>query len=347
MKKDLLRISIITVINNGVPFLEKYFDSIAKTGFSGLEVILVDSDLLSDTKSKIEEFKKKYKNSFEITLIQSKKRIGFSIGNNMGVDRAKGRFVFLLNPDTKIDKNCLKYLYEKARSCKEKDFMIIARQKNYITEKFLIDGVCVDIFGFPYKIYNAYHPEETKPPFYCDGAAMFMPKATFYNLGCFDSEMFVFAEDIDLSWKAHLMNIPLYNEPRAIVYHYGGGTIKGGPRHKKVYVTSYFRRYLGERNAQRNILKNYKLINLIWVVPLYFSINIGEIFVFILTGKYRVAFQYIKAWWWNITNFKSLLRRRKWIQQRRKVGDIAMFKKLYFGSGKFNAFIQIRTPRFE
>lgn len=347
MKKESIKISIITVINNGVSFLDKYFETIAQSNFLGIEIILADSDLLLDTPRKIANYQRKYKNNFTITLLQSKNRIGFSKGNNMGVEKASGKYIFLLNPDTKLDRSCLNYLFKNAESISEKDFIIIARQKNYLTGEFLIDGVCVDIFGFPYKIYNAYHPYATKPPFYCDGAAIFMPRQTFYHLGGFDDDMFVFAEDVDLSWKAHLLGVPLYNEPQAIVYHFGGGTLKGGPRHKKVYVTSYFRRYLGERNAQRNILKNYKLINLFWVVPIYVSINLGEILVFLLMGKYKVAFQYIRAWWWNITTFKSMLKKRAWIQKRRRIGDLAILRKLYFGSGKFNAFIHIRTPKFE
>ena len=115
----MIKISIVTVINNGVSFLDKYFDTIAKTEFSDLEVILIDSDLFPDTHSKIALFQNQYKKRFNITLIQSKERIGFSIGNNIGVEHAKGKFIMLLNPDTKLDKKCLNFLYKKTLSIKK------------------------------------------------------------------------------------------------------------------------------------------------------------------------------------------------------------------------------------
>lgn len=343
-----MNISIVTVINNAMPFLDRYFYSISLQKFKGLEIILVDSDLLPDTKEKIKHFWRKYRNHFNIKYIPVPETIGFAKGNNIGVDKARARYIFLLNPDTKLETSCLQLLYNSAMNINNEHFILIARQKSYTTKKFLIDGVCVDIFGFPYKIFNAYYPHRTKRPFYCDGAAMFMPIHTFRKLGGFDEDLFTFTEDVDLSWRAHLLHIPFYNEPRAIVYHYGGGSIRGGIRmKKKIYRTSYFRRYLGERNAQRNLLKNYTSVTLLWVLPLYLCINVGEIAVFLITNKHKVAFQYVKAWWWNLINIHSTLEKRKWIQSRRIVGDRDIFKQLYFGSGKLNAFLHIRYPKFE
>jgi len=187
----------------------------------------------------------------------------------------------------------------------------------------------------------------TKPPFFCDGAAMFLPKRTFTKLGMFDDDLVMFNEDIDLSWKAHLLDIPLINAPEAIVYHFSGGSMRGGIRREKIYETTYFRRYMGERNAIRNILKNYSLVMLLWLLPLYVLINIGEMFVFFVFLKFRAALQYLKAWGWNILNIKSTLKKRLWIQKRRVVNDFRILANMYWGSGKLKAFVSIKIPKFE
>lgn len=341
-------ISIVTVINNAVPFLDEYFASIAKTNFSDLEIILVDSDLFPDTPKKIIQIQKKFKRNFTVTHIQSKKTVGFSVGNNIGVNRAKGKYVFLLNPDTKLDKKCLEILFNTAETLQKKSFILIPRQNNYTTGAFLIDGICVDFFGFPRDIYNTDKPNKTKPPFYCDGAAIFLPRKTYNDLGQFDSELFVYAEDIDLSWKAHLLAIPLINASKAIVFHYGGGTtLNSLKKSGKSHVASYFRRYLTERNTLRNLLKNYRVINTIWIIPLYLCINVVEIVVFLLLGKFRVSLIYLRSWWWNIQNIQTALEKRRWIQQRRVVGDWEILKYMYFTSGKLKSLVQLKIPKFQ
>ena len=45
----------------------------------------------------------------EITLIQSEKNLGFSKGNNLGIEKAKGDYILLLNSDTLLKNNALKY----------------------------------------------------------------------------------------------------------------------------------------------------------------------------------------------------------------------------------------------
>lgn len=339
-----IKISIITVSYNSLRFLDDYFASVERQDFRDLEIILVDN---GSTDGSVELVNSLTRNKPIIKLIENKKNLGFAGGNNIGAKKATGKYLFFLNPDTRLEKDCLKNLWEKAENIKDKDFILIPRQKNYKTGGFLLDGVCVDIFGYPYKIFNTDKPKMTKPLFFCDGAALFLPKRTFTKLGMFDEKLFMFNEDIDLSWKAHLLDIPLINAPEAIVYHFSGGSMRGGIRRERIYETTYFRRYMGERNAIRNILKNYSIFTLLWLLPIYSIINLVEMVVFLLARKPKVVFQYLRAWWWNIKNLGSTLSKRNFIQKARKISDLEILNKLYFGSGKLNAFLSIKVPEFE
>lgn len=345
-----MKVSIITVTFNSSTFLENYFTSINNQNFKDLELIIIDSGSTDDTITKIQEkFIPLINSSSNISLkiIKNGKNLGFTGGNNLGGFNANGEYLFFLNPDTKLEKDCIENLWLSSKENSEKDFILIPRQKNYETLQFTNDGVCVDIFGYPYKIYNSEKPKETKPPFFCDGAAMFLPKKTFGKLGAFDEELFMFNDDVDFSWRAHLFNVPLINVPRAVVFHFSGGSMRGGARKEKVYKTSYFRRYLGERNAIRNILKNYSYSMLILILPIYVLINLFEVLVFLLGCKPKAALQYLYAWGWNIQNIKSTLKRKRYIQKNRVINDRAILKKMYFGSGKLNAFLSIKIPDFE
>jgi hypothetical protein len=43
----------------------------------------------------------------------------------------------------------------------------------------------------------------------------------------------------------------------------------------------------------------------------------------------------MEGWWFNIINIKRTLRKRSWIQKHRLIGDMEIFKKMYWGFGKF------------
>ena len=46
----------------------------------------------------------------QVRLIKSSKSLGYSGGNNVGVRCAKGKYVVILNPDTRAEKNWLEEL---------------------------------------------------------------------------------------------------------------------------------------------------------------------------------------------------------------------------------------------
>lgn len=343
----MLKISVITVTYNSEKFLKNYFFSLLRQSGCEFEIVIVDSFSTDKTTEKIEKFREKFKKKLTIKLIKSEKNLGYTEGNNLGAQTAAFDYLFFLGPDTKLDDQCLRRLAEKTKKIGPGNFLLLPRQKHYETGEFLLDGVCTDIFQFPYKIFNAKMPEETKQPFYADGTAIFLTKKTFEKLGGFDENLFLFCDDIDLSWKAHLLKIPLLNAPEAIVYHYSGGSLKGGIKRGEKYVTSYMRRYLGERNTLANFLKNYQPLTLLWLLPVYLLINLVEMSVFTFFGRWKITYQYLAAWWWNVKKIKSILAKRKWIQERRKISDLEILKRLYFGSGKLKAFIHIRIPTFE
>lgn len=317
------KISIIIVNYNSGSFLKKCIDSIKKQRIkANVEIVVFDNNS-HDNSLKI--VKNEYK---DVRVIENKRNLGFAEGNNRAVKVATGEYVFFLNPDTKLERNCLKILLDYAKKVKNKDFILVPKQVSYDEGKFLTLGLAVDIFGYPNTAYISDGKKQIRPIFYADGAAIFIPKHTFVKLGMFDGDMFMYQEDIDLCWKAHLMDIKLYPVADAVVFHKVGAVAGGGLISGKKYETNLFRRYLSERNLLRNLLKNYSFYNLIWILPLNFLINCLEITLFLILMKPRVSLIYLKAWLWNISNFKSVVKKRRWIQARRVVPDKAIFSKM-------------------
>lgn len=69
------------------------------------EVIVVDN---KSTDSSVTRLRKLFHD--HIHLIQNKKNLGFAAGNNIGILKSRGQFVFLLNSDTVISNGDIKEL---------------------------------------------------------------------------------------------------------------------------------------------------------------------------------------------------------------------------------------------
>jgi len=73
---------------------------------AGAEVILVDNGSRDDTPAAV---RTKFP---QVKIIEAATNLGFAGGNNLGLRRAKGRFLLLLNSDTLINKNTLVKMIE-------------------------------------------------------------------------------------------------------------------------------------------------------------------------------------------------------------------------------------------
>ncbi len=71
------------------------------------EIILVDN---ASKECNPDAFLEKFP---EITLIKSPKNLGFAGGNNLGLERAKGEYILLLNSDTELTENSIKICLDK------------------------------------------------------------------------------------------------------------------------------------------------------------------------------------------------------------------------------------------
>ena len=211
---------------------------------------------------------------------------------------------------------------------------------------FLSCGIAADLFGYPERAYTPDGKKQIRRVFSADNG-IFLTRKNYIKLGMMDDEHFLFAEDVDLSWKAHMIGMPVIPVPKSKLYHFSGGSvgIGGFPKGGK-YQTTTYRRYLAEKNIIRNILKNYKWWNIIWILPYYVLINIAEILALIFSGQSSgIAETYIKAYIWNIKNYKSMLEKRQHVQGIRTVGDFEVMKLMGKVPGKFYALLELGIPK--
>lgn len=111
MKQIPPLISFITICYNGLDdtcvLIESLRDTISSVSY---EIIVVDNASRQDEASLIQE-----RYPFVRTL-RSEKNLGFSGGNNLGIQIAQGKYLFLINNDTYLTEDGLPALIERLES---------------------------------------------------------------------------------------------------------------------------------------------------------------------------------------------------------------------------------------
>ncbi len=74
--------------------------------YPNMEMILVDN---ASTDGSVGYIKNLFPN---LHIIINRKNLGYGGGNNRGIREAKGRYIFILNSDTEIEKDCLELLWK-------------------------------------------------------------------------------------------------------------------------------------------------------------------------------------------------------------------------------------------
>jgi GT2 family glycosyltransferase len=202
-------ISVIIVSFNTKEFTTNCIESIfCQTRDISFEVILVDNASTDGTA----DF---FRNDDRITLICSDQNLGFGRGNNLGLEKATGDYIFFLNSDTILLNNALKLLF---------DFM---QSDNRARQLGVLGCLLQNGDGQPSLSYNDFpspaseyaylvgklkktlfdknircHPEDSNIDFFhvnfVTGAAMFIPAKMLRKVGAFDPQFFLYYEETDL-----------------------------------------------------------------------------------------------------------------------------------------------------
>ncbi|MBR5130206.1 MAG: glycosyltransferase family 2 protein [Alphaproteobacteria bacterium] len=101
------KISVIIPCYNVENFLKECLDSVFKQTFQDFEVICIDDCSSDKTKEILEQY------VHNIQVIHNPENKGQAESRNIGINQAKGDFIYFLDSDDTISENCLEILYSK------------------------------------------------------------------------------------------------------------------------------------------------------------------------------------------------------------------------------------------
>lgn len=224
-------VSIIIVNYNTCQLTKMCIDSIFKyTSGICFEVLVIDNA------SKDESYEVLSKDA-RIKYIYSETNLGFGKANNLGYEMSKGKYLFLLNSDTILLNNAIKYFFDTFENLprniaclgsvlKMKDG--ITNNNSYSTFPSIYSNLC--FFKELYLRMQRTKKEKIfKYPFEVDyiiGADLFLRKSVADKLGLFDPDFFMYFEDSEMQYRYHKAGYKslIINEPQII--HLEGASSK-------------------------------------------------------------------------------------------------------------------------
>lgn len=241
-----MQLSVIILNYNVRYFLEQCLLSVCEA-IRGLdaEIIVVDNNSPDDSCRMVKE------RFPDVILIENKENVGFPKGNNIGVEKAKGKYVCILNPDTVVAEDTFTKILAFAQSQANLGIIgcrLIDGTGNFLPEsKRSIPTPWISftkIFGL-YKLaptsnwlgrYYAGHLQEnqTGTTDVLVGAFMVLERALYNEVGGFDERYFMYGEDIDFSYTVLKNGRSNYYFPETSIIHYKGeSTVKDGTYMKR------------------------------------------------------------------------------------------------------------------
>lgn len=288
-------ISIIIVNYNVKDFLLQCLRSIesAQNGLN-IEVIVVDNN---SSDSSIQFLKPIFPN---VNFIELSENLGFAKANNIGVDNSSGKYILILNPDTIIEENTLQIMFDYmeehteigASGCKvlnpDGSFQLACR-RGFPTPWVAF----TKLFGlqkmFPKsKLFAKYNQtyksiDETYNIDAIIGAFMFFLREAFLEANGFDTDFFMYGEDLDLCYRIYQNGWKISYVHTTSIIHFKGESTKRSSINEIKYFYEAMSIFSKKHYSRSLILMLFIKVGILLRSFLaYLSKHIKEIFIILL-----------------------------------------------------------------
>jgi GT2 family glycosyltransferase len=219
---DRFTVAVLILNWNGKRFLQSCLASVMRAACRHVDVVLVDN---GSSDGSVEYAQQAFPRLKSIVFHEN---LGFSRAYNAAVSQVSARFVVFLNNDTVVADGWLPPLI---------DALIVERHVAITTSKVLFHRTRVlnaaggqlklwqgaSEFGFGREEHFVSGAHDIQP-FYASGSSMAMSRDLFLQMGGFDTALWMYAEDLDISWRARLAGYKIRCVPESVVEHFYSGT---------------------------------------------------------------------------------------------------------------------------
>ena len=330
-----MKLSVVILNWNGRKHLERYLPSVVEhTVGEGVEVVIADNGSTDDSLAWLQM------NYPDVRVVRLDKNYGFAEGYNRALQQIDAEYYLLLNSDVEVTAGWWQPLVDMLD--RNRDLAVVAPKLLSDTQRDRFEyagasGGFIDYLGYPFcrgRILSNVEQDngqydDARDIFWASGAAMCCRSEVFHDVGGFDVDFFAHMEEIDLQWRMQLGGWRIAVEPKAVVYHLGGGTLPASPM--KIYL-----------NHRNNLAMLYKcasrLQRLVVAVVRPFT-DMAEVVLNLLLLRPRRAWAVLRAWGSFIKWHGALSKKRKAVKRVKKVKHIyrrSIVLRYLLGSRDFN-----------
>lgn len=246
-----MNLDIVFVTFNSQKWIEKCLDSILASDFDLKKISLLFCD--NNSNDRTVELLNKYENNYShkfnsFTIYNSNKNLGFGRGNNKAAKFGCSDYILFLNIDTEIERDTFKKMEYEIKNSDSEVGAWELRQKPYEHPKYYD----------PYTRYTSW----------ASGACIIIKRKIFEKIHGFDSMLFMYAEDVEISWKIRKKGYKIMYLPNVSITHYSYETPNAFKKTQYIYslINNLYLRYKygniknmvkGNLMVIKRILKNY------------------------------------------------------------------------------------------
>lgn len=254
------KVSIVIVNFNTKNLVEDCVESInnskPKTEY---EIIVVDNSTLENQKVK--------SNNPKVLIIDNDENLGFAKANNIGIKKASGEYVLLLNSDTLVRKNAIDKLVEFAENTPEagvvgakllnKDGSVQGSVYKDPTLTRTIRQYWLGKKGLLEK--HAPNSKKAVPVENTVMAAFLITPKAIKEVGLLNEKYFMYFEDLDYCRRVRKARLKVYYLPEAEVVHLHGRSGK-----KLTDDNNQWRRLIPSSIIYHGLIKHYLIYIVMW-----------------------------------------------------------------------------------
>lgn len=221
-----IELSIITVGYRSEKTIGPFLDSIQKNRDAISKEIVVVDNYPSDLGATVAE-----KHPLRPIVIRNTENVGFSTAINQGIRASHGKYVLIINPDTRIIGSALKYLLDFAQKTPRLGavaprLLNVDGSTQPSCSKFptILNAIKYNFLGCQ-NCFKKYYPgDKVTQVEVAVMAAFLIPRSVIEYLGGLDERFFLYYEDVEYCRRLWRHGLPVFYLPRAKVQHIHGAS---------------------------------------------------------------------------------------------------------------------------
>ncbi|MET1056679.1 MAG: glycosyltransferase family 2 protein [Pedobacter sp.] len=239
-----------------------------------------------------------------VIYIRSEHNLGFAGGNNLGINRASGDYLLLLNNDTEITSGLIETLTNELDN--NADIGLVSplllyfdapeviqyagfSEMNYMTcRNSVIGGM---------ELNTGQYDQDSRETAFCHGAAMMCRTADLKSVGLMEEQFFLYYEELDWCEKFRRAGKKIWFTGKTKVYHKESMSVG-----KESIIKTYFM----TRNRILFIRRNTSMLNTLLFCIYYISFaSPKQILIYLGKGRKDLVKWFFRGIGWNLSHSKD------------------------------------------